>query len=191
MASIFQHLREEHERLQRSIVRLRGVEPGLTDCSRSTSCAASTSPTRAAAGVLYSYLIHVKTTQQRALQGLEEHKRLEVRLLDAERVLADDDLWRPTIASLCEELARHLRDEERGLFSTARVALSDREATGLGACFAAERARLHGDLSSLTVSPPNPSDRRPGPDAGRSTDPQPQGTRPCPRPSLRSRSTTS
>ncbi|PCC67174.1 hypothetical protein SAMN02745121_09038 [Nannocystis exedens] len=157
MASIFQHLREEHERLQRSIVRLRGVEPGADRVQPFNQLRRQyVAYARAAAGVLYSYLIHVKTTQQRALQGLEEHKRLEEHLLEAERVLTDDRHWRPTIASLCEELVRHLRDEERGLFSTARVALSDREATGLGACFAAERARLHGDLSNLTGNPPEP-----------------------------------
>lgn len=163
MASIFQHLREEHERLQRAIVRLRGVEPGADRLQPFNQLRRQyVAYARAAAGVLYSYLIHVKTTQQRALQGLEEHKRLEMRLLDAERALADDDQWRPTIASLCEDLARHLRDEERSLFSTARVALSDREATGLGASFAAERARLHGDLSNLIGSPSEPLASAPG-----------------------------
>ncbi|WAS89802.1 hypothetical protein [Nannocystis punicea] len=151
MASIFHHLREEHERLQRSIVRLRGLEPGADPLQPFQQLRRQyVAYARAAAAVLYSYLIHVKTTQQRALDGLEEHRRLEERLLDAERVPPDDVRWRPTIASLCEELAQHLRDEERGLFSSARVALSDREATGLGACFTAERARLHRDLSSLT-----------------------------------------
>ncbi|PCC68129.1 Hemerythrin HHE cation binding domain-containing protein [Nannocystis exedens] len=150
MPSIFDHLQAEHQRLRQSLVRLRVAEPGgdPQQCFYRLLCE-YTAYARAEEHVLYSYLIHIQSVQQRAIEGLQEHERLDELLREAERVPWGDARRDSTINLLCEAMSRHLREEERDLLAPARRMLSDREAAGLGACFVAERTRVYRDLSRL------------------------------------------
>lgn len=151
MASIFDHMREEHVRLEQALVRLRD-QPGDDPHDELYRLMAEyTAYARAVEHVLYSQMIHVESVQPRALQGIEEHQRLDSLLRRVEGVPAGDERWNSLIGVLCEQLCQHLRDEERDLCSLAREALSEREAYVLGASFVAERARVRRDFSSLSA----------------------------------------
>ena len=153
MASLFEHLRADHQQLRRELVRLRSAEPGesavllLRELLRRYTAHA-----RAEEQVFYSHMIHVPDVQQRALQGLEEHQRLDALLREAEVVPVDDPRWSSTIAGLCDALHQHLQDEETSLFALAGAALSEHEQVALGARFVAEQARISRDLSGLDDS---------------------------------------
>jgi hemerythrin-like domain-containing protein len=162
MASIFDHMREEHVRLERALDRLREPED---DPHRALYrlMADYTAYSRAVEHVLYSHMIHIESVQPRALQGLAEHQQLDSLLRRAEGVPAGDSRWDALVKVLCEALNRHLRDEERDLCAQAREALSEREASALGASFVAERARVRRYFSSLsegdTKAPRQPATR--------------------------------
>jgi len=158
MASIFDHLRDEHQRLRESLLRLGdpGADLGPHE-QHEQLCGLLcqyTAYARAEERAFYSYMIHRKEVQGPALEGLEEHERLDTLLRQAERMPLGDARWRSTISFLCERMIQHLREEETNLLALARSALSEREAAGLGAHFLAERARVHRDLTRLDDTPP-------------------------------------
>ncbi|MBZ5709342.1 hemerythrin domain-containing protein [Nannocystis pusilla] len=150
MVSIFEHLLADHRRIRQTLVQLRAVMlDGDPQEHLHRLLRQYTAHARAEEQVFYSYLIHAKGLQQRALRGIEDHLRLESLLREIEPIARDDPRWNTILVSLCEALEQHLRDEERNMFSLARSALSDREAAELGARFVAERARLRRDLGAL------------------------------------------
>ncbi|MCY1062812.1 MULTISPECIES: hemerythrin domain-containing protein [Nannocystis] len=157
MASIFDHLRDEHQRLRESLLRLgdhAGREPHEQHEQLCGLLFQYTAYARAEERAFYSYMIHLKEVQQPALQALAEHERLDTLLRQAERMPLGDARWRSTITFLCERMIQHLREEESNLLARARSALSEREAAGLGAHFQAERARVHRDLTRLDAPAP-------------------------------------
>jgi len=153
MASILAHLHEEHERLQHAIGRLHAVGAGepVSDLHQQFSqlLCQYTAYARAEERILYSYMLHVKSMQARAIQGLEEHARLDALFRQAECTPCGCARWDATIRRLCERVSRHLREEEHSLFDLARTALSSQEAAGLGVCFVAERTRVYRELVRL------------------------------------------
>lgn len=150
MASIFDHLREDHQRLRRSLIRLRAAGPGTDPRPIFGQLLREyTAHARAEEYAFYSYLIHIRRVQRRALAGLDEHQRIAGLLAAAERVAPGDPRWKATIDGLHEALVDHLRDEESNLFTLARGALSEREAEQLGRRFVAERARVYRALDGL------------------------------------------
>lgn len=150
MTSIFEHLREDHQLIKRALVRLRSVEPGHDPTAPLHELLRRyTAHARAEEQIFYSYLIHIRGVQSRALRGLEEHLHLDTLLRESENLSREDPNWTTSVATLCEAIDRHLRDEESSLFTLARGALSEREARELGDRFVAERARIHRDLSDL------------------------------------------
>ncbi|MBZ5708632.1 hemerythrin domain-containing protein [Nannocystis pusilla] len=153
MASLFEHLRDDHQQIKRALLRLRSAPRGEAAVALLHELLRRyTAHARAEEHVFYSYMIHVKGVQQRALLGLEEHQRLDARLREAESVAPDDPRWRSTIVGLCDAIQQHLQDEESSLFTLARGALNERESTALGACFVAEQARIFRDISGLSES---------------------------------------
>jgi hypothetical protein len=153
MGSIFELLRADHQRLRRALIRLRAVAPH-TDPREPLQALLRlyTAHARAEEQVFYSYLIHVRSAQQRALQGLQEHARLDVLLREAEHLPRDAARWTPVVGALCEAMHDHLHEVETGLFSLARGALSGREASELGARYLDEYSRLCRDLGVLEVA---------------------------------------
>lgn len=150
MTAIFEHLREDHQAIKRSLIRLRSVEPGQdATADLHELLRRYTAHARAEEQIFYSYLIHIRGVQARALRGLEEHLHLDALLRDSEGLSREDPNWTPTVAALGEAIEHHMREEESNLFTLARGALSEREARELGDRFVAERARIHRDLSDL------------------------------------------
>ncbi|MDC0675921.1 hemerythrin domain-containing protein [Nannocystis radixulma] len=150
MASILDHLREEHERLRHSVRHLYPVEAGVDPQEQFYQLLCQyTAYARAEERILYSYMLHVQHLRERALQGLEEHEQLDALFCRAEQTPCGCARWNATIRQLCELMSRYLREEERSLFDLARTALTGQEAAGLGICFAAERTRVYRDLVRL------------------------------------------
>lgn len=153
MASILAHLHEEHERLQHAISRLHAVEAGESGIDPLQQfyqlLCQYTAYARAEERILYSYMLHIESMQARAIEGLEEHARLDALFRQVERTPCGCARWDEAIHQLCEQISRHLHEEEQGLFDLARTALNSQEAAGLGVCFVAERTRVYRELVRL------------------------------------------
>ncbi|MCY1061917.1 hemerythrin domain-containing protein [Nannocystis sp. SCPEA4] len=110
-----------------------------------------TAHARAKEAVLYGQLLHDERARARVVEGLEELKRIEAGFADLELLPAGDEKWSVRLADLADAVRNHFRVEEAELLTLARRALSDVQATELAQRYAAERARIMGDLSCLVA----------------------------------------
>ncbi|MBZ5716020.1 hemerythrin domain-containing protein [Nannocystis pusilla] len=110
-----------------------------------------TAHARAKEAVLYGHLLHDERARTRVVEGLEELKRIQACFAGLELLPAGDDKWSVRLADLADAVRNHFRVEEAELLALARRTLSEVRATELAQRYAAERARILGDLSCLVA----------------------------------------
>lgn len=149
MASIFEHLREDHELLGRVLRRVRSGQDVDPRAQLLLFRRELTAHIGAEENVFYSYLIHEPSLQQKAIESMADHARIEARLVAAEQSLPAAERLGPKLDALYAELRQHWHDVEMHLFGQARRILPERAAVELGRRFVQERARIHRDISGL------------------------------------------
>ncbi|PCC74344.1 Hemerythrin HHE cation binding domain-containing protein [Nannocystis exedens] len=111
-----------------------------------------TAHARAKGSVLYGHLLHDERARAQVVEGLEELERIRAAHADLELLPAGDEKWSVRLAALADAVRTHFRVEKTELLALARQALSEVQATELGARYLAERARIKGDLSCFADS---------------------------------------
>ena len=76
------------------------------------------------------------------VEGFEEHRIADVILKELKDVATDDEKWGAKFKVLKENIAHHIKEEERVMFPAARGALAREELLALGARMRALKAEL-------------------------------------------------
>jgi hemerythrin-like domain-containing protein len=83
--------------------------------------------------VLYPALKAHPEARDIVLEGYQEHHVADVLVRELHQVSADDEQWGAKFKVLKESIEHHIKEEERGMFPTARGVLSREELQALGA----------------------------------------------------------
>jgi hemerythrin superfamily protein len=150
---IWDLLKDDHEALADILGRLRAADESGARELVSQFTREFTAHARAEETVVYGLLLHDETAGPRVLTSLEEHKRIETAIAELERTRIDDERWPVRVAVFEDALRQHVQVEETELFARGRQIVGELQASELGHRFAAERARVLRDLSSLDAPP--------------------------------------
>jgi hemerythrin-like domain-containing protein len=92
--------------------------------------------------VLYPALEPHAEARHIVLEGFEEHHIADVIIKELKDVATDDEKWGAKFKVLKENIAHHIKEEERMMFPAARGALAREELLALGARMRALKAEL-------------------------------------------------
>lgn len=92
--------------------------------------------------VLYPALKPHAESRQIVLEGFEEHHVADVIIKELESVATDNEKWGAKFKVLKENIAHHIKEEERVMFPLARGVLAREELLALGARMRALKAEL-------------------------------------------------
>ncbi len=92
--------------------------------------------------VLYPALRPFAAAHELVLEGTEEHHVADMLLKELHGVATDDEQWGAKFKVLKESVTHHIKEEERGMFPTARGVLAKEELLALGARMRALKTEL-------------------------------------------------
>lgn len=150
---IWDHLKADHEELVDILGRLRAADEAGAPELVARFTREFTAHARAEEAVVYGLLLHDEIAGPRVLASLEEHKRIETAIAELERSGPADERWPVRLAVFEDTLRQHIQIEETELFARGRQVVGELQALELAQSFAAERARVLRDLSSLDAPP--------------------------------------
>jgi len=83
--------------------------------------------------ILYPALRPFAAAHHLVLEGTQEHHVADVLIKELHGVATDDETWGAKFKVLKESITHHIKEEERGMFPTARGVLAKEELLALGA----------------------------------------------------------
>lgn len=107
---------------------------------------------RAEEAILYNALRDADESKDVVLHAYREHAQAESVLRGLQISDALDLTWVGAAKQLREELAHHIAEEEGKVFTAAKRAFSDEEATAMGAAFVQMKPRVRGENFAETTA---------------------------------------
>ena len=92
--------------------------------------------------ILYPALEPYAETHEIVLEGYQEHHVADLIIRELHQLAKSDEKWGPKFKVFEENLAHHIKEEERQMFPTARAVLTTEELNELGARMKALKAEL-------------------------------------------------
>lgn len=143
MTTLFERLREDHDRQRELLARLEetsGNEPARTEVLRQLRRELE-AHAAAEERCLYAPMMQEPAGNDSARHGVAEHHDIDTLIAAVEARDPSDPHWLPALKKLAHQVRHHLQDEEHGVFQLAGRLLSETRKQELGVAFAREKTR--------------------------------------------------
>jgi hemerythrin superfamily protein len=132
MSTIFEAIKDDHDRLRTLMDRIADARPGerggpFAEFRRELWAHAKVEET-----VFYAPLREREGTRMEILEGMNEHHLADALLDELSAMPTDGDAWTAKFTVLSETLRHHMEEEEDEVFDAADQVLNDQQAEAMG-----------------------------------------------------------